>query len=314
MKFVPNPAFERLNSLMGGVEALGCMCTVRLEAFSCRKGKEEKRTAQILAERANGSAPNSSSGSGQQQQPYTGQQDVNAMFPAASFVSDEGEGDDSPSTTDDRFLYLVCALNTLYGGEYDFTILSQSHFQLVDPYAAMAEVDTILNGMPSGLIGSNPHGTVWSVLNEQLVPASGGLVPVAQSGATMMSGGMGVPASPSPSIASECEFFKFVCPECDPTAQAKLWSLHYFIYSRRTRLMVSLLAFGEGNPYRGDDYANVGGWGVANSPTAPGPYSDSPMQYCEPDGPGFAFPSQPHGYGYASTDKNRDFYGYSQYE
>lgn len=319
MKFIPNAAFERLNSLLGGVDnALGCRSTIRVEAFTCRKGKDEQKTAQIIAQHQQASSapldPNYPlSGSGMQ-------------FPATSFMSEgEGEEDAGPSRqvggvpANDRFVFLVSCLNTLYGDEYDFTVLTPNNFQHVDPYAAMAEIDSLVNAMPQELLGANPRHNFWTVISEQVVPGANPMSMVQPTN------GFGSIPTPSPTIATECEFYQFNCPECDPTAQSKLWSLHYLIYCKRMKMMLSLLSYGEGNAYRGDDGYT---YGVINSPNTKGP-SDSPMYYCERDDAG-GFPSAPPGFHRPASEdriiteeeeeeastyghKNRDFYGFGGY-
>lgn len=385
MKFVPTPAFEPLNSLLGGVDALGCLLTIRVEAFSCRKSAEDKRTAQALADRALQQRQALSSASPLSVTSGSGRPSGEGMFPVRSF----GPGDDAappslallpPAATaggaaavasagavsdapDERFVFLVSCLNAIYGDDYDFTVLTPGAFEQCDPAVVVAEVNRMLAAVPGAPFGDTDGAAVnafWRALQEQLCGPGGGagmpgVSPVLRAvppppvvGVAGASPEPTTPVSAFPALGGsvaggaatatifDCDFFKFSCAECDPLAQAKLWSCHFFVYSRRQRLLVSLACFGDGNSYRGDDgYGRAAmsptqagaGWGVPGGMSGDG---TGPTPYCESSddgggrhggrrGYGQGFPAQPlcteedeDAQASGGYQKNRDYYGFAE--
>ncbi|AAZ13488.1 hypothetical protein, conserved [Trypanosoma brucei brucei TREU927] len=217
MEFVPLESFEFLNSLLQGVEAQGCLMTVRLEAFTCRCTRKKKLLAASIAEYANKTTP-----------PLRPLCSANAPVPPLLNLSDDSvhvvpTEPVEPSDIDDRLVFLVAALNSIYGEDgYDFSVLTEEDFVPCDEAHVRAEVNNTLRSFPSSC--GPAVGQFWVRVTEHASDASQG-----------------------------CEYFRFASPSCDPMASRALFSQHYFLYNKRTRLLVSLLIFAEGNLYRGDD-------------------------------------------------------------
>jgi hypothetical protein len=262
MKFIPVPVFETINSIIQGVEAQGCLLTLRLEAFTCRHTKEEKQLIAAMTERRSQLQCSSSPASGMETspilQPSSGGYQHGGMFPPIEVLPPaiDGPGDasgfivaaqgssghigqidsNSDSVPDDRLVYLVAALNAIHGDGYDFSVLSESDFDLMDPQTLRNEVDQMLSSLPPPCCSvtgvSSGHETFW------------------QSIADVIWGSASVTVE---QLFSQCDFFLFRCPTCDPIAQRTIWSSHVFAYCKKQRMMISLLCYGEGNLYRGDD-------------------------------------------------------------
>lgn len=214
MEFVPLSSFEFLNSLLQGVEAQGCLMTVRLEAFTCRSTRKRKQLAASIAQYANANTPPLASASHAHPPPPP------LQLGSGSPVEFEPV---DPKDIDERLVFLVAALNGIYGDEgYDFSVLREEDFVLCDEAHVRAEVDTTLQAAPDSCRPAVEK--FWALVCEQVADASQG-----------------------------CEYFRFACPSCDPMASRALFSQHYFLYNKRTRMLVSLLLFAEGNAYRGDD-------------------------------------------------------------
>ncbi|MDO9381250.1 MAG: hypothetical protein Q7T86_00145 [Hyphomicrobiaceae bacterium] len=168
---------------------------------------------------------------------------------------------------DDRLVYLVAALNAIHGDGYDFSCLEESDFQLLEPLYAKTEVENLLASLPPAVAApvvgvAYQHEVFWTAI-QQVVFEPGATV--SGGGATTSNGGC------EQLFQGTCDFFLFKSPTCDPLAQRTVWSNHIFIYSKRQRVMVSLMLYGEGNLYRGDDgvyvhHHNAGG--AVGHPTA----------------------------------------------
>ncbi|RNF04109.1 hypothetical protein TraAM80_05344 [Trypanosoma rangeli] len=214
MDFVPLASFEFLNSLLQGVEAQGCLMTVRLEAFTCRKTRKKKQLAASMAQYANANTP-----------PLAPAPNCSVSPPPLQLSSTSPVVFEpvDPEAIDERLVYLVAALNSIYGDEgYDFSVLTEEDFVVCNEAQVRAEVDVTLHSMPDSCRLAVKQ--FWTLVSEQVMDASQG-----------------------------CEYFRFACPSCDPMVSRSLFSQHYFLYNRRNRLLVSLLLFAEGNAYRGDD-------------------------------------------------------------
>ncbi|ESS63585.1 hypothetical protein TcG_04476 [Trypanosoma cruzi] len=219
MDFVPLASFEFLNSLLQGVEAQGCLMTVRLEAFTCRSTRKKKQLAASMAHYANANTPPLAPASHAGLSPPPLQLD--GRLPVVFAPVD-------PEEIDDRLVYLVAALNSIYGEDgYDFSVLTEEDFVVCNEAQVRAEVDVTLHSMSDSCRPAVEQ--FWTLVSEQVMDASQG-----------------------------CEYFRFMCPTCDPMVSRSLFSQHYFLYNRRSRLLVSLLIFAEGNAYRGDDGVIVG--------------------------------------------------------
>ncbi|CCD17513.1 unnamed protein product [Trypanosoma congolense IL3000] len=249
MEFVPLESFEFLNSLLHSVEAQDCLMTVRLEAFTCRCTRKKKQLAASIADYANKTTP-----------PLRPACPVGLPAPPLLNLSDEGPPTTQfeavehvePSDIDDRLVFLVAALNSIYGEDgYDFSVLTEKDFVTCDEAHVRAEVNTTLRSLPPSC--SPAVEQFWARVSEQTSDASQG-----------------------------CEYFRFSSPSCDPMASRALFSQHYFLYNKRTRLLVSLLVFAEGNLYRSDD-----GCAPDNHLYYDG-YSSSSKSPLWPDGPGGA--------------------------
>lgn len=300
MKFIPLSTFEVINSVLQQVEAQGCLVTIRLEAFTCRMQREEKQLAATVAEKRRSGSSNQVSPLLQPQAgqhcyhhgstglpPLAGGDDggrPGLMFSlptavttgsscCAAVVGLEGHGEeDAPAAAaavDERFVYLIAAMNAVHGdGDYDFSVVDQQDFVLLDGGTAMLnEVNHILMAMPESClsaIGINNSNMAtcdafWGAIGEQVVGA-----PTAGK-----NNSSGVPLrSPASVWLSECDVFQFCNPSCDPLYARSIWSSHYFIYSRRQRIIVSMMCLGEGNMYRGDDQGYY-----SNHVSSPGPAS-----------------------------------------
>ncbi|CCD20383.1 putative Maf1 regulator [Trypanosoma vivax] len=226
MEFVPLDSFEFLNSLLHSVEAQGCLMTVRLEAFTCRSTRKKKQLAVSMAEYANKTTPplvpNYSSNLPQPPLltlPGTGANSAGGGSLPSAIQPEPVDPDD----IDDRLVFLVAALNSIYGKDgYDFSVLREADFERCDEEAMRAEVNVTLQSMPHSCTPAVEN--FWTLVCEQASDESQG-----------------------------CEYFRFACPSCDPMASRSLFSQHYFLYNKRSRLLVSLQVFAEGNSYRGDD-------------------------------------------------------------
>ena len=228
MKFIPLQAFEYINSLLQQVEAQGCLVTVRLEAFTCRMNRGERDLAvAVSGKRSAQVSPLVSP----QVPSWSSPMDDDYQLPPAS------PGAPSQAHVDDRFVYLIAAMNAIHGeADYDFSVLDQADFVLLDGPIVVEEVNRVLAALPevcAPAIGL--HGEFfWSSVAAQVAPQPTG-------------------NSSTPHWMSECDFFQFSNHECDPLYERSVWSSHFFIYSKRQRMMVSVMCYGEGNMYRGDD-------------------------------------------------------------
>jgi hypothetical protein len=297
MKFIPLQSFEAVNSLLQGVDALGCSVTIRLEAFACRMSRSEKthiitigggmRSPLIKPESHPANSLSSSFGFG----PEEGLIDLPAPMtmltnPPAAFVSNTKEKNCARGTTtsgsasalagsggggggggegevlDERFVYLVAALNAIHGEtEYDFSVLSPQDFVLLDGPTAVEEVNRVLSALPATC--APVVGGFWAHVASEISPERTTSSTAMSASSAFVSSSL--PSSSSSSCASswmdECDFFQFANRECDPLYHRSVWSSHFFIYSKRQRMVVSLMMFGEGNMYRGDDAEPEPYWG-----------------------------------------------------
>lgn len=221
MEFVPLSSFEFLNSLLYSVEAQGCLMTIRLEAFTCRSTRKRKQLAASIAQYANANTP---------PLPPVCHSSLSSSPPVIQLGASSSVGFEhvDPKDIDERLVFLVAALNSIYGDEgYDFSVLTEEDFVVCDEALVRAEVDVTLRSLPDTCRPA--VGQFWTLVSAQVGDAGHG-----------------------------CEYFRFVCPSCDPMASRSLFSQHYFLYNKRARLLVSLLLYAEGNAYRGDDGFIVG--------------------------------------------------------
>lgn len=273
MKFIPSDGFSALNSLLLGVEALGCCITLRLEAYTCRHTKEEKQIANNIATYQNNvqlTPPISPSpGIGT----FNGFPAPQSLPPLVLGGGSGLEGGNyapvSAETLDERLIYFVTALNTVYESDgYDFSVLTENDFVHYTEAQLRAEVQNTLDSLPEQC-----HPAVqrfWPTVEDVVENAQGG-----------------------------CEYYEFRCPSCDPLADSTVYARHYILYNRKKKVLVLLVEYGESNPYRGDDGllraaggAGLAGWEV-ESPT----YASTPDCGYEDEE------------AYAGG-KNKDFYGY----
>lgn len=229
MKFIPLESFDSINSLMQGVEALGCLLTLRLEAFTCRHTKEERLIASNIATyQANVQlTPPMMYIDGN-----TGEfavVDTIAMIPPLQLGGrevtpmDAQYGPVSADDIDDRLVFLVAALNSLYGEDgYDFSILTERDFTQHSEATVRAEVQLALQALPEQC--GPAVRRFWAAIEEVVLTEAQG-----------------------------CEYFEFVSPTCNPLADTTVFTHHYFLYNRKKKVLVALIEFGEGNLYRGDD-------------------------------------------------------------
>ncbi|KAG5471834.1 hypothetical protein LSCM4_03392 [Leishmania orientalis] len=227
MKFIPLDSFSALNSLLQGVEAQGCCITMRLEAYTCRHTKEERQIANSIACYHNNvqlTPPMSPSpGIGA----YTGFPPQEAPPPLVLGGSADNLATSyslvSADEIDDRLVYFVAALNTLYESDgYDFSVLREIDFVRYTEPQFRTEVSNTLQSLPEQCRPAVQR--FWPTIEE--------VVENAESG---------------------CEYYEFRCPSCDPLADTTVYARHYFVYHRRKKVLVLLVEYGESNPYRGDD-------------------------------------------------------------
>ena len=221
MKFLPVAAFESLNGLLHQVETQGFYLTVRLEAYSCRRGKEESRTEaaiileqQLFAQANSGNSSDfvfeSNNGSSNASPELSGGAAQQPQFPVPK--------------PDDRLVFLVSALNSVYGSDYDFAVLTESDFTMCHPGDIDSELQQLLCQAPPGVTPA----AIWQAVTQAL-------------------------GSTSVAALDECEYFRLDCPTANPLSDKAVWSSHYFVYSKRQKLIISLQMYGESNLYRGDD-------------------------------------------------------------
>lgn len=315
MKYIPLESFESINSLLQGVEALGCLVTIRLEAYTCRHTREEKQIATNLAQyytNVQSTPPISPSpllvgpaatfgADYHMELPPPIVLGSSAMPPSAMATSgapldmrsSETGAVVGPSTTyggnnnshegtastgllstpvvtaqdiDERLVFMVAALNSMYDSDgYDFSVLTERDFLSHTTQFLRDEVDLALNQLPEETCGPAVR-QFWPAIYEQVGDAGQG-----------------------------CEVFEFNCPACDPRAETSVFSKQYFLYNKPRKILVSLLVYGEGNRYRGDDFAPD-----EMNPESRLHYASSPEPCEEDDGDG----EEEYG------GKNRDFYGY----
>ncbi|KPA74525.1 hypothetical protein ABB37_09182 [Leptomonas pyrrhocoris] len=239
MKFIPIDSFSTLNSLLLGVEAQGCRITVRLEAYTCRHTKEEKQIANSIASYQNNvqmTPPISPS-------PGVASFDGFAVpQPLPPLVLGGGSGGEvggytpvDPEALDERLVYFVTALNTVYESDgYDFSVLQEDDFVCYTEPQLKTEVQNTLDSLPEQCGPAVQR--FWPTVDEVVDNAAGG-----------------------------CEYYEFRCPSCDPLADSTVYSRHYILYNKRKKVLVLVVEYGESNPYRGDDglLRAVGGAGIA---------------------------------------------------
>lgn len=307
MKYIPLESFESINSLLQSVEALGCLVTIRLEAYTCRHTREERQIATNLARyftNVQSTPPLSPSPLmvGPNATFQAGGGPVVELLPPpmvlGSAVATEGQhsavavagGGSSPYVNegsantsrspgatsgtplvtaqdiDERLVFMVAALNSMYEKDgYDFSVLTERDFLEHTPDALRDEVNLVLRQLPEETCGPAVR-QFWPAIDEQVGSTAG----------------------------DGCEVFEFNCPACDPRAEVSLFSKQYFLYSKPGKILVSLLVYGEGNQYRGDDYYTHGG----RPPHAHSPGPDHPRREDEEEE------------GEEGSGKNRGFYGY----
>lgn len=130
----------------------------------------------------------------------------------------------------ERLVYLVGALNSLYGtSEYDFSVLGPDDFILVNPITFITEINAMISSLlPAEVIayvGQNGEA-FWRAIGSMLIGGEASLYDAATN-------------------VSECDVFLLHCPSCDPTAQTKQWASHYFVYHKKSRVIISVIGFGE---------------------------------------------------------------------
>lgn len=268
MKFIPLESFALINSLLQGVEAQGCLRTVRLEAFTCRRTNEERQIANDIANYHN---------TMQSTPPISPSPAMTSMFQmhgAGSMPPPLVLGSSAPDTVaavtadtiDDRLVYLVAALNSLYGEDgYDFSVLKETDFISHTEATVRGEMALVLQAVPESC--GPAVAQFWAAIENEVLNEAHG-----------------------------CEYYEFRCPECDPLRERTLFSTHYFLYNRRRKVLVSLLSYGEGNMYRGDDgYIPPDGTFTENEEYERMRYMSSPEPLDEYE---------------EHTNKNRHFYGY----
>ncbi|KAG5497723.1 hypothetical protein JKF63_03989 [Porcisia hertigi] len=250
MKFIPLDSFSALNSLLQGVEAQGCCITMRLEAYTCRHTKEERQIANNIAfyqnnvPRAPPLSPLPGMGA------YASIPPQEALPPLVMGGSAEYQTPNynpvSADEIDDRLVYFVAVLNTLYECDgYDFSVLGENDFVCYTEPQFRTEVSNTLQSLPEQC--SPAVQRFWSTLEEVVERASSG-----------------------------CEYYEFRCPSCDPLADTTVYARHYFVYNRRKKVLVLLVEYGESNPYRGDDgLPHSGVQGSACDPESP-TYASTP--------------------------------------
>ncbi|KPI85708.1 hypothetical protein ABL78_5240 [Leptomonas seymouri] len=256
MKFIPFDGFSALNSLLLGVEAQGCCITLRVEAYTCRHTKEEKQTANSIATYQNNvqlTPPISPSPGVASFHGVPPPQPLPPLVLGGSEVESITYSPISPEELDERLVYFVTALNTVYESDgYDFSVLKESDFVCYTEPQLKMEVQNTLDSLPEQCRPAVQR--FWPTVEEVVENAVGG-----------------------------CEYYEFRCPSCDPLADSTVYARHYILYNRKKKVLVLLVEYGESNPYRGDDGLSqaAGGAGMqrweAESPT----YSSTPD--CEDD-------------------------------
>ncbi|CUG89901.1 RNA polymerase III regulator protein (Maf1), putative [Bodo saltans] len=334
MKFIPSVVFERMNSLLQGIEAQGSLLTVRCEAYTCRHTKEEKQLAATITDRRQQQGIVSGGGVGAVGsvspilQPSAGGY-IHGHFPAMEGLPPPmvvGGGPSSPSVVespqsvvDDRLIFLVAALNAIFGDGYDFSCLEESDFDLLDPLYVKAELENVLASVPADSAASSviglpfQHETFWAAIAD-VAFGDRSLVPALFD-------------------SSVCDYFLFKCPSCDPMQERSVWSNHVLMYCKKQRILVSILAYGEGNMYRGDDgvtyvrsSGTVAGGLVSPSSRVVGGefyFDGDTTHYLRPSSAGGSAVGDDYsqatsvtdhedndGGGDVSMNKNRDFYGF----
>ena len=164
---------------------------------------------------------------------------------SSSPFSDGGDSSGTlppPPSVDERLVYLIACLNAVHGDGYDFSFCTEQDFLLLDPRDVVKEINELLVSLPKESCGRVVAPTASSVEECQMYFWEALTGPLGGVGAL---------------VAQDIDVFRFACPDGDPIAarQTVVWSSHYFMYSRRQRVIVSLLCYGEGNLYRGDDGA-----------------------------------------------------------
>lgn len=261
MKYIPLESFEAINSLLQAVDAQGCLVTLRLEAYTCRHTREERQIATNLAQYRSQvqSTPPLSPSPG-----IHGAFDAPPPMVLGSSVVD-APGSSVPVAVEDidqRLVFLVAALNSMYAEDgYDFSVLTERDFVVHDPATVRCEIDLTLQSLPESCAPAVHR--FWPAIHEQVLDATQG-----------------------------CEVYEFCCPSCDPRGQTSIFSHHYFFYHRPRKVLVTLLLYGEGNRYRGDD-----GY------MPPGDRDEMLSSPCSTSTPEPADE-------YRGEQKNRHFYGY----
>eukprot|EP00758_Cryptobia_borreli_P004894 Tbor_TRINITY_DN4641_c0_g1::TRINITY_DN4641_c0_g1_i1::g.14997::m.14997 len=313
MKFIPNAAFDALNTSLNQVDTSGFLITIKLEAFACRPSKSDKSlrtaldaksqggsfmtpplgphnghiidedddfrlekscssTGRDTTENIPGTSPiGSTMGNSLGQSEYSSTLNCNVWTPGTGHGTDSlshcAHGYFSSSASDmvlqhqqqyaqspqqhhnlspllmysqlneeqsvkSRMVFLCGALNAIHGStDYDFSCLAPSDFLLVNPAEFIQLINDKLGSLPKETheaVGNNGE-LFWRAITSFVGSES-----ALYNSATQ---------------TTECEIFKFVCHNCDPVAQAKLWSDHYLIYNKKHRVIVSVLLYGEGNLY-----------------------------------------------------------------
>lgn len=248
MKYIPLESFEAINSLLQAVEALGCLVTLRLEAFTCRLTREEKQIASNLAQYIAGvqstppitPSPVMVSPGGGRVSTFEGGAELLLPPPlvlgapevelAAGPVADQSPGNSlvTADDIDDRLVYMVAALNGMYEKDgYDFSVLTERDFLSYTPAQLREEVDTVLRQLPEACAPAVAQ--FWTAVGEQV------------------------------SSEGDCEAFEFSSPACDPRAETSIFSRHLFLYSRSRKILITIVMYGDGNRYCGDDGVAVDG-------------------------------------------------------
>lgn len=246
MKFIPFDGFSTLNSLLLGVEAQGCYLTLRLEAYTCRHTKEEKQIANSIATYQNNvqlTPPISPSPGMATFNGFPAPQSLPPLMLGGSGLEGSSYTPISPEALDERLVYFVTALNTVYESDgYDFSVLKEDDFLCYTEAQLRTEVQKTLDSLPEQCRPAVQR--FWPTVEEVVENAMGG-----------------------------CEYYEFRCPSCDPLAESTVYARHYILYNRKKKVLALLVEYGESNPYRGDDGlsqaaggAGLSGWEI-ESPT-----------------------------------------------
>jgi hypothetical protein len=147
MKYLQIAEFEALNSQLSNVDAGDCAVTIALEAYACRKSKDDKRLAQAIADGMRQRSDSAAEGDA-----------------SATVTVDDRAG--STEYSNDLVLYLTSAINSVYGPDYDFSVFGDSIFELCDPRRLEQAVNEPLHRV--GQAGVEKAEAFWRALGSQM--------------------------------------------------------------------------------------------------------------------------------------------------